>query len=158
MTRWRWFVDPDLINEFDRMGRDLSRLFQGLGTAFDRGEWQDFAARAAGTAGGVFPPLNIYDDGESLVVRAEIPGIDPKTLDVMVTDDTLTLKGERPKDPVEDGVSYHRRERESGTFHRSVTLPEAINGDKVMAHYEHGILEVRLPKAETARPRKVEIR
>src|SRR5690348_10684062 len=104
----------DLVRWFDSPHSDLLRLQRDLFNAFRPFEG---SARAS-----VFPALDVYDDGESLIVRAEMPGVDAKSLDITVTGDTLTLKGERPAPPA--GVSYHRQERDYGRFQRALTLPE----------------------------------
>ncbi len=104
---------------------------------------------------GVYPPVNVYDDGEAFVVRAEIPGIDPKTLEVQATYNSLTLKGERKPSEQDEAVSFHRREREYGSFSRSLNLEQPVNSDKVQASYKLGVLEVILPKADEAKPRKI---
>lgn len=141
LVRWGSGV-PSVWNEMSRLSREMERLF---------GE-----ARSASQSG-VFPPLNIYDDGESLVVKAEIPGIDPANLDINATTNSLTVKGERKRPEADDKASFHRRERSYGTFSRSVNLPQEINPEKVYAGYKLGVLEIVLPKAEETKPRKIEI-
>jgi len=106
----------------------------------------------------VYPAVNVYNDGESYVVRAELPGVDPKSIDIEVTGDTLTLKGRREVPELPREASYHRRERDFGEFRRSLTLPDRVDGSKVVAAYEHGVLEVRLPHAEEAKARKITIK
>ena len=96
---------------------------------------------------GVYPSLNVYDEGESFVVRAEIEA----------TADSLTIKGERNRPSTEDSGSSHRREREWGTFSRTLTLGMRVSPDKIKAEYKLGILKVILPKAPEALPRKVSI-
>ena len=132
----------DLWDEMFRLNRDMGRLFRPVGES----------SRA-----GVFPPLNVYDDGESIVVRAEIPGISPEDLEVQATANSLTLKGERKREESAEHSSYHRREREHGVFSRSLNLSQPVNPDKIQASYKLGVLEVVLPKADEARPRKVEL-
>ena len=141
LVRWGSRV-PSVWNEMSRLSRDMDRL---LGEV------------SATQRAGVFPPLNIYDDGESLVVRAEVPGIDPSDLEINATVNALTIKGERKRPSADDKASFHRRERSYGTFSRSVNLPQEINSEKVQASYKHGVLEIMLPKAEEAKPRKIEI-
>ena len=141
LVRWGSRV-PSVWNEMSRLSRDMDRLFGEVSTT----------QRA-----GVFPPLNIYDDGESLVVKAEVPGIDPADLEINATVNALTIKGERKRPSADDKASFHRRERSYGTFSRSVNLPQEINSEKVQASYKHGVLEIMLPKAEEAKPRKIEI-
>ena len=141
LARWG-YTAPSVWSEMSRLSREMDKLFGETKTA----------SRA-----GVFPPLNVYDEGESLVVRTEIPGIDPNDLELNATVNALTTKGERKRPEAIDGASFHRRERGHGTFSRSINLPQEINPEKVQASYKLGVLEVMLPKAEAAKPRKIEI-
>ncbi|MDJ0762059.1 MAG: Hsp20/alpha crystallin family protein [Myxococcota bacterium] len=141
LVRWGSGV-PSVWSEMSRLSREMDRLF---------GE-----AKATSRAG-VFPPLNLFDDGESLVVRTEVPSIDPKDLEINATANTLSIKGERKRPKANEAASFHRRERGYGTFSRSIDLPQEINPGKVQASYKLGVLEIMLPKAEEARPRKIEI-
>jgi HSP20 family protein len=104
-----------------------------------------------------FPPLNIYCSDEEAVVSAEIPGVDKESLDISVSGSSFTLSGSR--EPVAAGKerSYLRRERFQGRFTRAVELPFNVEADKVMASLRDGILEVRLPRAESDKPRKIQI-
>jgi len=136
------FERHGFANMWDEMNR-LQRAFDG---------------RAAyRNACGVFPPLNVYDDGEAYVVRAEIPGVLPQDIGIEATANTLILKGERKRDEGPEGRSYHRRERDHGVFNRTLELPAPIDPDKVRAKYENGVLEVVLVKSEAARPRQISI-
>jgi HSP20 family protein len=112
--------------------------------------------RAASGSQSVYPAINIYDDGETYRVRAEVPGLDKDSLEVTATHNTLALKGARKSPTVED-ASYHRRERDFGTFSRSIRLPQPVDSAKVAANYKNGVLEVVLPRAEETRPRKVKV-
>lgn len=141
LVRWGYEA-PSVWSEMSRLSKEMSRLF---------GETRPFSRT------GVFPPLNLYDDGESLIVRSEIPGIDPKDLEISATMNALTVKGERKHPEIDAKASFHRRERGHGTFSRSINLPQEVDPDKIHASYENGVLEVRLPKAEAAKPRKIEI-
>jgi len=105
----------------------------------------------------VYPAINIYDDGESFVARAEMPGVSTETLDVSVSNNTLTVAGERKKQPLEAGTSVHRHECDFGKFNRSFKLPEPVDSAKVAATFRNGVLEVLMPRAESAKPRKVQI-
>lgn len=142
MHHWRW-PNQDMDQEFARMRRDFDRLF---GRRF-------FERTQA-----VFPAINIYDDGESYVARAELPGVSPGTLDITVTGNTLTLKGERTPFQAPEGASFHRRECDCGKFNRSFRLPEPIDSGKVVASFTNGVLELLLPRAETAQARKVTVK
>lgn len=143
MMNWRGYRAFDPFKEFARMTQDMQQATGG---------------HYLGQAGsGVFPPLNVYDDGESFMVTAEIPGIDPQQIEIQATATSLTLKGER-KRPEESGKrSYHRLEREFGTFNRSLSLPTQVNPDKIKAFYKNGVLEIMLPKADEAKARSITI-
>lgn len=138
MMRVRWGVrNPfeDLLS----LQREMQRLVQ---------DWQPATA-------GPFPPVNLYDDGTSFHLRAEVPGLNKDRLDVSVAGDVLSFKGERQ--PEELKGSLHRRERGWNAFNRSLTLPDTIDVDNVRASYKDGVLEVTLPRAPESRPRKVTI-
>lgn len=136
---------PSIWNEMNRLNREMNRFFENRHMG-SRGE-----------SGSVFPPVNLYDDGESLIVRAEIPGVDPKQIDISATQDVVTIRGRRDKSDLHGEVSYHRRERDHGVFNKSLSLPFPIDADKVVASYRHGVLEVMLPKAEETRPRRITV-
>jgi HSP20 family protein len=105
-----------------------------------------------------FPPLNVWEEGDAVFVEAELPGFTMDRLEVTIVGNELTIAGERPETKLpEDGV-YHRRERRAGRFTRTLTLTVPINVDAVTAEMSNGVLLVRLPKAETARPRKIEVK
>ena len=146
----RWRGDNDLFSQLDRVQREMAG-------------WMDTARPLFGGASStfrpeVYPPLNIYDDGETFIVRAEVPGVDPKNIDVEATGDTLTLRGERTLPEAGANASYHRRERDAGQFRRAFTLPKPIDNSKVMASCTNGVLEVRLPYAEEAKRRKITVK
>jgi HSP20 family protein len=106
---------------------------------------------------GVFPALNITENEDNLYLAAELPGIDPKEIDVTATPDSITLRGERKSPSAGKEVNYHQREREFGTFRRVIDLPTKIDTDKINASYKHGILTVVLPKTEEVKPKQIEI-
>jgi HSP20 family protein len=106
---------------------------------------------------GDFPPVNIFDDGDGVIVIAEIPGMDPESLNVSGQSHTLTMKGERKRETVGEAAGYHRRERLFGEFSRSVQLPDELDLDKAAASCEAGMLTVRVPKAESAKPRQITV-
>ena len=129
------------------------RQFQGeMNRLFDR--WT-----GPGPAGGAgFPALNVWEEGEHVLVEAEVPGLDLKDLEIYVTGgNQLTLKGERKPPAVEKGV-WHRQERQFGKLSRSLTLPFPVDPEKVDARLEDGVLLLRLAKHESARPRKIPVK
>ena len=106
---------------------------------------------------GVFPALNISENEDTLYLTAELPGINPKEIDISATADSITLRGERKESSASKEVNYHQREREFGTFRRGIDLPTKIDTDKINASYKNGILTVALPKAEEVKPKQIQI-
>ena len=104
------------------------------------------------------PVVDIFEQGDDLVVRAEVPGVKRDGLDVKVDGNTLVLSGERLRDKdAEEGQNY-RRERSYGSFVRSFTLPKTVDSTRISAVYRDGVLDVRIPKAEDAKPRQIEVK
>ena len=136
MTLWN-----DLLGLQD----ELQRLLQTPGSFF-----REPSAR------GVFPPLNVFRAPDGLVVRAEIPGVEPGEVSVTTEGRRLTITGER-KPTQTDGGSYHRRERPYGRFSRTVTLPEDIDGTRTTAALRNGVLTLTIPQHEAAKPRRIEV-
>lgn len=106
----------------------------------------------------IFPPVNVYEDSENLYLTAELPGMEAKDIEIHAEADSIQLKGERKIESEGEKVCYHRRERESGSFNKKITLQTRIATDKVTASVNDGILRITLPKAEEAKPKKVEIK
>ena len=104
-----------------------------------------------------FPPVRISTTDDALVLTAEIPGIELSDLDVSITGDALTIKGERRPDESVAEASYHRHERLVGHFARSVTLPERVDPGKITAAYTDGVLRLTMSKAPEARTRKIDV-
>lgn len=108
------------------------------------------------SARGVFPPVNVFEDGEhGIIFRAEVPGIPPEEVDVTVENRRLTISGERK--PPEGRGSHHRRERRFGRFSRSIQLPEGLDPEKVTARCHDGVLTIRIQRREETKPRKVQV-
>lgn len=106
----------------------------------------------------VFPPLNVFEDVDgALVVRAEAPGIDPATLQIDIEPQRLVIAGERRPASDTGASGYHRRERRFGRFSRSLQLPADLDVSKTAASYRDGMLTIRVEKAETARPRRIQV-
>lgn len=147
IVRYPRFLDySNPFQELERMRREMDRLFTGLmGEGGQR------------ISSGVYPAVNIYEGADTFFVEAELPGIKSEDLDIAVEGNTLTLRGQR-KGEEEEGLSYHRRERKLGTFHKAVTLPSDVNSEKVSAQFKNGVLKLVLPKAEHAKPRKITVK
>lgn len=138
-------------NEFDRLRRGMDNLYTALGTGTRPASdpwWRE--AR-------LFPLLNITREGSTYIVTAELPGVSAKDMEISVEGETLTLKGERKPTDLGETVSYHRRERTSGRFQRSMALPHRIDSEKVVATYKDGVLTVTLPIEQAALPRQIAV-
>jgi HSP20 family protein len=121
---------------------------------------QDEFARWFGRAGGsvALPQFSVWEDENAVFAEADLPGVDPAKLEVTVTEgNQLTVQGERPA-PEVSGAVWVRQERPFGKFTRVVTLPALVDADKVEAKYENGVLRLRLPKHEAAKPRKITVK
>ena len=103
------------------------------------------------------PPVDIYETDNALVLKADLPGIDPKDVDIRIENGVLYLKGERKFEKEEKKENYHRIERSYGAFTRSFALPNSINADHVKAEYKDGQLILTMPKREEAKPKAVKI-
>jgi HSP20 family protein len=145
MALLRYSSDLDPVSNLLALQSDLERFLRnpgyGLGVS----------------ASGGFPPVNIFDTGEGVAVVAEVPGIDPKAISVSGQGHTLTIQGERRHETSTQATGYHRRERSFGEFSRSIQLPEQLDIDKASASYDAGILTVKIPKAEAAKPRQIAV-
>ncbi len=103
------------------------------------------------------PPVDIYETEDAIVLKAELPGIDPKDVEVRVEDNTLYLKGERNYEKDVNEQNYHRIERSYGSFARGFSLPNSISAEKVKAEYKDGLLTLTMPKREEAKPKTIKI-
>jgi len=109
-------------------------------------------------ARGLAPAVNLFETDDELILTAELPGLEQKDIRLEVKQNILTLSGEKKYDERDDGVSYHRRERDYGTFSRSIQLPLKVDAERTSADYKDGILTVKLAKAAEAKPRQIEIK
>lgn len=144
------------LNPVWQLRGEMDRLF---GDFFGRSGYRPAEYRPAEEVVGrnEFPPLNVWERDEEVLVEAEIPGVKSEDLEISATGNELSLKGRRP-DVEEQNVAYHRRERGAGDFHRIVRLPAEIDSQKVEARLTDGVLLITLPKAEVAKPKKITIR
>ncbi|QDV85140.1 Hsp20/alpha crystallin family protein [Stieleria sp.] len=137
-TRWEPWT------ELNRLSREMDRLF------------------SRGTNGSVmgvgsYPALNVWEDDDNLFAEAELPGFCMDDLEIYVTGNQLTLKGER-KPPEHEGGTWHRQERGYGKFSRMVELPGDIDAENVSAEFKNGVLHITLPKSEAVKPRRIEVK
>ena len=104
-----------------------------------------------------FPSVDLSEDDKEIVVKAEMPGLDPKDVDISINKGTLTLQGEKKFEDEEKKENYRRIERRYGSFYRSIPLPTEVDEDKVKAQYKKGILTITMPKSEEQKSKKIQI-
>jgi HSP20 family protein len=146
MALAHWNPARDLLSVRDEMNRLFNQAFGRTGG--DVESW---------LSGSWMPPVDIYETNDMLVIKAELPGFTKEDLHVEINENTLTLKGERRSDATVKEEQYHRRERAYGAFQRSFLLPAMVDQGKVQATYKDGVLELHLPKAEAAKPKRISI-
>ena len=104
------------------------------------------------------PSVDISEDDSAFTLLADIPGVDPKDIDISMEKGVLTIKGERQSESTQEAENYRRVERVSGQFYRRFTLPDSANADKIEAKSEHGVLAITIPKQEVAMSRRIEVK
>ena len=148
MTIVRW--EP--FRELNTLQSEMNRLFDSVFDAPPRG----------GNGGGGalrrwMPAMDLVETDDHFVLRADLPGMSEDDVKIEVEDGTLIVSGERKAEHEQRGEGYHRVERAFGTFSRSLTLPQGVDADAVTASFDRGVLEVRVPKPEQRKPRRIEI-
>ena len=145
----RWEPFRDLLGLQERMNRLFDESYRGAPRGADAGEWA--------LGGSWAPAVDIYEQDGNIVMKAELPGVDPKAVDIRLENNTLTLRGERKLDSEVKQDSYHRVERSYGAFSRSFTLPTVVDQGNIKAEFKDGVLKLVLPKREEAKPRQIQI-
>ena len=138
--------------------RELEEMEKRLSTIFGRQAMRADGEKEALTVAEWSPLVDIAEDEKEYLIKAEIPDIKKEDVKLTVQDDVLTISGERKSEKEDKGKKYHRIERTYGSFMRSFTLPEDADGSKVSAEYKDGMLNVRLPKSEKAKPKSIEVK
>lgn len=140
-----------LWSDLERFGRVLDpwREFESMSRALRR-----FSSPSTAE----FPLVNLWVSEDNAVVTTEIPGIDPRAIEISVVKDSLALRGSRPAEELKEGESYHRSERWHGQFTKTLQLPFPVDADKVEARFAKGVLYIALPRAEADKPRKIAVK
>jgi HSP20 family protein len=126
----------------DEMNKLLENFFEKGGSS--RANW--------------LPLMDISETNENLIIKVEVPGVESKDIDISITGDILTIKGEKKSEKEEKNKNYHFIERKYGAFLRSVTLPVSVKTDQIKAEYKNGILEINLPKIEKSEVKKIPVK
>jgi HSP20 family protein len=135
--------------------------FREMATLQDRVNslFQDYAGETAGTvtAAAFAPAVDVYENGEKVVLKLDVPGIKEEDLDIRVENQTLTVRGERKFEKEEKEENFHRIERRYGSFYRSFSLPTTVDTENVQASYEAGVLKLELKKKASVQPRQIKV-
>ncbi|HEV3047464.1 MAG TPA: Hsp20/alpha crystallin family protein [Solirubrobacteraceae bacterium] len=150
MALVRWVPASQPARELESFQQEVGRLF---GSFFD----SPTGARRANVAGRFVPAVDLVEEDERYVLRADLPGVSEQDVKVEVQDNVLTVSGERRSEREERKEGYHRVERASGSFSRSLALPEGVDAQQIQARIEHGVLEVSVPKPARRAPHRVAV-
>jgi HSP20 family protein len=143
LTRWEPF--REMANLSRVMDRFFDEPFGEMPTLWRRGDGNTLA-------------LDVAEQDDQYIVKASIPGIKPEEVEITLTNNVLTIKGETKEENENKQENYHLRERHFGSFVRSIALPNSVDADKIEAVNEHGVLTLTLPKAETVKPKRIEVK
>jgi HSP20 family protein len=133
----------------------LRRLNSVLDEAFSSWPYQQ---ESGSITSSWYPACDVFEDKEAVKIVAELPGVKPEDVKLSLENNLLTIRGEKKQEAEERSERIHRYERSYGTFERAFVLPSTVDGDKISARYQNGILTIVVPKAERARPREIPVR
>ncbi len=145
-TLVRWEPFRELAGLHTEMSRLMNGLFEGTGNGTGNGRGQAWA-----------PAVDVWETEDELVYAFDLPGIPEEKISVELNDDLLTVSAERERTDEHKGENLYRFERRFGTFSRSVTLPAGVDEEDIKADYTNGVLEIRVPKPEEQKPRRIQI-
>jgi HSP20 family protein len=145
------------IMDLGRWERDMDRMMEDFFGRRTRPWWPERWFRGDELERRV-PLVDVFEDKDEIVVKAEIPGMDKDNIEVNLADHTLTIKGEKKKEEEIKEENYYRAERSYGSFIRTVELPAEVHTDKVKANFKNGVLEVRMPKTEAAKAKEIKVK
>jgi HSP20 family protein len=146
-----WEIAPwRPFRELERMRKEMDRLWDSF--------FEERPIRKAEETGEWVPSLDVSETKNEIVVKAEIPGMGPKDIDISLSNDILTIKGEKKQEREEKEATYHFIERSYGKFVRSIRLPGEVKSDKINASHKNGVLDITLPKSEEAKKKEVKIK
>jgi HSP20 family protein len=141
LRRWEPF------RELRQMQGNLDRLWRDLGHGGgDEGDVESWAI-----------PLDVVQEGDNIVVKASVPGVNPEDIDVSIENDVLTIKGHTKEEREHQEGNYLMREQRSGSFYRALRLPDTVDSDKAQPHYENGVLSITFPRMESKKAKRLQI-
>ena len=140
-------IEGNLFDQFRHLEREMDRIFGA-------GPWPN-GIRAV--ARGTYPPINVGSSQDQVDVYLFAAGVDPKSLNISIRQNLLTIDGERTL-TIQEGADYYRKERFDGSFHRVVTLPDDVDSEKVDATYVDGVLRITVKRRESRKPRQIEVK
>jgi len=141
----RRFYTPSMWNEMERFQREMNQLFD---SAFTNG----LSTQAE------FPAMALWSAKDGAILSTEVPGINPDDIDISVLGQTVTITGNREPDKTGEEIHYHRQERQTGSFSRSIELPFTVDANNVQASFEKGVLYIHLPRTEAEKPKKIVVK
>lgn len=130
-----------ILDEIDELARDI---------------WTAWRPLVSATS--LVPHTEMYEEKDQLVMKTELPGIKAEDLDITLDGDMLRIKAEKKREEAAEDATYHLHERYYGQYYRSISLPFHVDGDKISAAFDNGVLEIRLPKAEQAKAKQIEVK
>jgi HSP20 family protein len=141
LRRWEPF------QELRQMQENMNRLWHSFSSG--EGNGQDVESWAI--------PLDVVQQGDNIVVKATVPGVNPEDIDVSIENDVLSIKGHTKEEREHQEGNYLMRERRSGSFYRALRLPDTVDSDKAQPHYEHGVLSITFPRMESKKAKRLQI-
>ena len=136
----------------------LSSLRDEMNRLYDQLWRGDFGLEQLRDWGKFSPALDVVEDDNAVTIRVDVPGLDPKEIDISIAGQNLTIKGEKVEETEDKGKNAYRSERRYGAFSRTVALPANVNADKIQAECTNGVLKITLPKVESEKPKRIKIK
>jgi HSP20 family protein len=150
LTVWKPYREVTPFRDFERIRKEMDHFWDSFFDIETKKRGDDVRSW--------FPSLDVSETKNEIVVKAEVPGMDPKDIDISLSDGVLSIRGEKKQEREEKEEDYHLVERNYGSFARTVALPKEVNHDKINASYKNGVLKVVLPKSEEAKKKEVKIK
>jgi HSP20 family protein len=145
-----------MVTRWDPFGEALS-LRDAMNRLFEQAVLQPGGDAAPQRENGFVPPLDVHESQDAYTIKVSLPGVKPEDVNIQYQQGMLSISGEVREDEHREQGGYHVRERRSGRFSRSLRLPDMVSADKAEATFEHGVLTLRMPKAEETKPRRISV-